>query len=88
MKPMIWTIRSGIRSRWRPRSTSCGSVVAARVNEASTPSVPLTSSATPACRPGSETVRPSTSVRGPWAMKGMSRAKTANGTSITIRGAR
>ncbi len=88
MKPMICTTRSGIRSRWRPRSRSCGSVVAARVSEARTPMVPLTSSAMPATSPGSETVTPRTSVRGPWAMKGIRTAKTANGTSTTIRGSR
>ena len=88
MKPMICTTRSGIRSRWRPRSRSCGSVVAARVREASTPMLPFTSSAMPATRPGSETLMPRTSVRGPWEMKGISTAKIAKGTSTTIRGSR
>ena len=56
MKPMICTSRSGSRSRCRPRSTSSGSVVAARVSEARTPRVPLTSSAGRGHEPGSDTV--------------------------------
>ena len=88
MKPMIWTTSSGTRSRCSPRSRSCGSVVAARVREARTPMLPLISRARPATRPGSDTVTPQTSVRGPWEMKGMSTAKTTNGSSTTIRGRR
>ena len=45
MKPMICTSRRGTRSRSSPASRSRGSVVAARVRLASTPSVPLASSA-------------------------------------------
>ena len=88
MKPMICTIRSGIRRRRRPTSTSCGSVVAASVRDARTPSVPLTTSAQAAHRPGSETDRPSTVVRGPSAMKGTAQANSTNGVSMSIRLAR
>ena len=85
MKPMICTSRFGTRSRSSPASRSRGSVVAARVRLASTPSVPLTSSAHAAVRPGWLTATPSTSTRGPVAMNGISSAKTTNGTSTTIR---
>ena len=60
-------------------------MVAARVSEASTPSVPLASSANAATRPGSDTLTPSTSVCGPVATNGTSSANTTNGTSMTIR---
>ena len=85
MKPMICTISSGIRSRRRPISTSLGSVVAARVSDDITPIVPLATRPHAASRPGSETLRPRTSVRGPVATNGISTANTRNGTSITIR---
>jgi hypothetical protein len=85
---MIETISSGILSRSSPRSTSWGSVVAARVSEASTPMEPLTSRVRPACSPGSETATPSTSMRGPWATKGIRSANAANGSSMIMRGAR
>ncbi len=88
MKPMICTIRSGIRSRRRPARTATGSVVAARVSEASTPRVPLASSPQAASRPGSETETPSTSVCGPVATNGTSSANSTNGVSTTIRLAR
>ena len=62
-----------------------GSVVAARVSEATTPRVPLASSPQAASRPGWETETPSTSVCGPVATKGTSSAKSTNGVSTTIR---
>ena len=85
MKPMICTSRSGIRRRRRPSRTSWGSVVAASVSEASTPSEPLASSANAASSPVSETVNHSTSVCGPVATNGTRIAKSTNGSSITIR---
>ncbi len=85
MKPMICTSSWGRCSRSRPASSACGSVVAARVRLASTPSVPLASSAPALSSPDSLRLRPSTSVRGPWATNGSSSAKTTNGTSTTIR---
>ncbi len=51
MKPMICTSSDGTRSRVSPCSSAWGSVVAARVRLATTPSVALTSSLAPACRP-------------------------------------
>ena len=85
MNPMICTIRSGIRSRSRPRRMSSGSVVAAKVRDEATPIVPLASRPKAATSPGSESESPSTSVLGPVAMKGTRMAKNTNGTSITIR---
>ena len=63
-------------------------MVAARVSDASTPSVPLTARPHAATSPGSETVTPSTSTCGPVATNGTSAANTRNGTSMTIRLAR
>ena len=85
MKAMICTSRSGSRSRSRPASSSCGSVVAARVRLARTPRVPLASSPHAASSPDSLSVSPSTSACGPWATNGSSTAKSTNGTSTTIR---
>ncbi len=58
MKPMICTSRCGTRSRSSPASRSRGSVVAARVRLASTPSVPLASSPHAASRPYSASGQP------------------------------
>ena len=85
MKPMICTSRLGTRSRSSPASRSRGSVVAASVRLASTPSVPLASRAQAAARPDALTATPSRSTRGPVAMNGISTANTTNGTSTTIR---
>ena len=85
MNDMICTSCWGSRSRSRPSSSSCGSVVAARVRLASTPRVPLISSAMPASRPCWLTLTPSTSVCGPVATNGSSTAKRTNGTSTTAR---
>ena len=64
---------------------SSGSVVAANVSDDATPIVPFASRPNAATSPGSESGIPSTSVRGPVAMKGTRTAKSTNGTSITIR---
>ena len=85
MKPRICTSWRGTRSRSSPASRSRGSVVAARVRLATTPSVPLASSPHAASRPSSARDSPSTSTRGPVATNGISSAKTTNGTSTTIR---
>ena len=68
-----------------PSSRSRSGVVAARVSEISTPSVPLTTMFQAPSRPGSDSANPSTSIRGPGPVNGSSTASTTNGSSITAR---
>ena len=81
----IVTTRAGARSRCMPDSRSRSGVVAARVSEISTPSVPFTTMFQAPSRPGSDSATPSTSIRGPGPVNGSSTASTTNGSSITAR---
>src|SRR3954454_206432 len=83
MNIRICTRTCGSRSRSSPRSSSRGSVVAARIVAASTESVALASNPPPAASPDCDRDNPSTSTRGPGATNGISSANPTNGISTT-----
>ena len=76
---------AGACSRCIPSSRSRSGVVAARVSEISTPSVPFATMFHAPSRPGCDSATPSTSIRGSGPVNGSSTASTTNGSSISAR---
>src|SRR4051812_10520730 len=85
MNPAMAVRARGRWSRSRPCNSSATGVVAARMMDADTPSVPLATMFQAAHSPGCESETPSTSTRGEDPSTGRNTAKPRNGTSIRSR---
>src|SRR5215216_1066920 len=85
MKLAMTVSALGSRSRSSPPSSSATGVVAARMADAATPRVPLTTMFQAAQTPPTASDTPRTSTRGPWPTTGRNTANSRNGSSMTRR---